>query len=393
MSADHVPLLPGNATKLELLFSEIGDPLAALADRYDDIRAADVNTPPQFLPWLVWEYGLGELSPYLPNLTSLISEGLRWQRVRGTPAAIYRALGWLGCSGAVIDDQTRRKRWNRFQLQLSRVRDADFPDLPRINGVVDLSPPFRSKFFRGFRGYDVPPTEGSWTRGSGALGSNYSGVRVETDKAKWSFGRTYDATYTLSETPLRALGIWLPVVASGGTWATDGRLWVNANVPWAYPAVSARYTALATALAAKVAYVQFRDGAGGIIGYARATSRPVRSVVSGGDYVFAASRYTAEAGNFEAVLIRARTGFGDGNGQTAASMRLVFDPVLAPGVGPGKLWLAPSEASGGIALDPVAVNIPFGLTVREHARFLVGFTNTSNNTQQPLGLLLAITGA
>lgn len=391
--AEHVGLLPRNATKMELLLSEVGDPLAALADRYDDIRAADINTPPQFLPWLVWEYGLGELSPYLPNLTDLISEGLRWQRVRGTPAAIYRALGWLGYTGTVVDDQTRRKRWNRFQVRLGRVRDADLPDLSRINGVVDLSPPFRSQFFRGFRDYDIAPTEGSWTRGSGALGSNYSGVRIEAGKAKWSFGRTYDAAYTLSETPLRALGIWLPVVASGGTWSTDNRLWVTANVPWAYPAVSARYTALATALAAKTAYVQFRASSGAVIGYARATSRPVRSVITGGDYVFGASRYTADAGSFEAVVIRARTGFGDGDGQTAATMRLVFDPILAPGIGPGKLWLAPSEASGGVALDPIAVNIPFGKTVREHARFVVSFTNTSNNTQQPLGLLLAITGA
>lgn len=390
---EHVPLLPRNATKLELLFSEVGDPLATLAERFDDIRAADINTPPQFLPWLVWEYGLGELSPYLPNLTDLISEGLRWQRVRGTPAAVYRALGWLGYGGTVFDNQARRRRWNRYQIRLSRVRDNDLPDLPRINGVADLSPPFRSQFFRGFRDYDIPPSEGSWTRGSASLGSNYSGVRIEAGKAKWSFGRTYDATLTLTETPLRALGIWLPVVASGGTWASDGRLWATANVPWAYPAVQARYTALATSLAAKAAYVQFRTAGGAVIGYARATSRPVRAVVSGGDYVFGASRYTADAGEYSAVVIRARTGFGDGNGQTAATMRLVFDPVLAPGVGPGKPWLSAAEASGGVALDPVNVSIPFGLTVREHARFLVNFTNTSNNTQQPMGLLIAITGA
>ena len=56
-------LLPKNATPWERLFSEVVDPAKNLAVMVEGIRIADVNIPPQFLPWLVWERGLGEISP------------------------------------------------------------------------------------------------------------------------------------------------------------------------------------------------------------------------------------------------------------------------------------------------------------------------------------------
>jgi hypothetical protein len=369
----HTGLLPSNATKLELLLSEIKDPLAALGDAYDGIADADANPPPQFLPFLVWEYGLGELQPYLPNLYDLIAEGIRWQRVRGTPAAIYRGLSWLGYAGLAIDEPTRRKRWNRFQVQLDRVRDNDFPDLVRINGIVDLSPPFRSHFFRGFTGYDVRAAEGSYQRFSASLLSNYSGVRIEAGKAKWSFGRSYVADVTLSEGTLTTLGVWLAPVGTSSPWGGDSRLWTSIDEPWSIPGAAARINAMAAGIVAKNAYVKFKRGDGSTIGFRRALGRRVKAVVSGGDYTIAGNQYSITGPAYDAVLLRARTDFGDGAGSTAASISVVFDPTLAPGVGPGKLWLSPAEASGGVEIPSFSVSVPFGLTVRETVDWLLRF--------------------
>lgn len=386
----HVSLLPPNASPLERLFSDVKDPLAALGDAYEGIRVADRSPPPAFLAYLVWEYGLGELSPFLPNLYDLIGEGLQWQRVRGTPAAIARGLSWLGYGGAIVEAPSRRRRWNRFQVRLGRVRNADFPDLPRLNGIIDLSPPQRSKFHRGFRDYDVPPAEGSWTRGSAAMGSNFSGVVIEPGKAKWSFGRSHDFARTLQGDDLSDLGVWIPLAPASEVWASDIRVWSTLPLPWAEPAALTRTGALAAAVAAKPCHVRLARADGSVIGFARATSRPVREGVPGGEYEIGGTRFGA-SGPFDAVLVRARTRFGDGAGNVATSATLVFDAALAPGVPPGRAFLVPGEISGGVALAPFACSIPLGLTVREHMRCLLRISTNSLPTGRPFGLTLALT--
>jgi hypothetical protein len=368
----HVRLLPRNATPWMLATAEANDPLAGLGDDFSGIRLAFQNTPPQFMPFLVWQYGLGELSPFLPNLYDLIAEGVRWQRVRGTPAAIYRGLSWLGYSATIEEEPVRRRRWNRFQIELDRVRDNDLPDLRRIDGIVSLSPPERSVFYRGFRVYDVRAAETSCKRLSRSLLSSHSGVRIDAGKAKWSFGRSYAGDALLGEAELDAVGAWVPAVSEGDLWVDADYLWADADFLWALPAAIARRKAIADALVAQTAHIRFRNGAGAVIGYRRAVTRPV-SLQTGGEYQIGASTWGVSPDAPTGVVVHARTGFGDGAGQTAAHMDVVLGLDLADGVKPGLLWLSPEQASGGSVLASSSVSIPFGLTVRELCRFSLRF--------------------
>src|SRR5690606_5417373 len=99
MSRHH--LLPSRSTPLERALSQSIDVYARLDDGISSMRGIKLrNPPPSWLPFLVYEYGLGELTPYVPNLYDLIDEGIRWQRVRGTSASIFRGLAWLGYAAA-----------------------------------------------------------------------------------------------------------------------------------------------------------------------------------------------------------------------------------------------------------------------------------------------------
>ena len=99
MTADH--LLPANATPLEQALSLSTDALSRLALPADAIRQFKTDPTDPLLPWLIWEYGLGELLPYLPEPRQAIAEGILWQRLRGTPAALSTALSWIGMSASV----------------------------------------------------------------------------------------------------------------------------------------------------------------------------------------------------------------------------------------------------------------------------------------------------
>ncbi|MCA0404853.1 MAG: phage tail protein [Proteobacteria bacterium] len=370
--ATHTRLLPQNATPIMLASAEANDPLSRLAGEYDTITAAWRNTPPDFMPFLVWQYGLGELSSYLPNLYDLVPQGLRWQRVRGTPAAIAMGLSWVGYAATLHEDSPRRRKWNRFQIELDRIRDADLPDLRRIDGIVSLSPPLRSKFYRGFRGYDVRAAVTSFSRTSGTMLSSHSGVRIEAGKAKWSFGRAWSGDALLGQPELAALGTWIPPVSESELWADADSRWESADFPWGIPAAISRRNTIANALSAKAVYIRFDAADGSVIGFRRAVIHPARRDVLG-EYLIGADRWKAYPDDPTAVVVQARTGFGDGAGATAARVSVVFNPVLSPGVSPGKLWLAASEAGAGVSVAQTNLTIPFGLTVRELCRFTLRF--------------------
>lgn len=367
---ERVTLLPGNASPLALTLSDVDDDFANLIDPFNSILGANNLPPAAFLPFLIWEYGLGELSPYLPNLNDLISQGIHWQRIRGTPASIYLGLSWLGYGGVVENVPTRRTRWNQFWLELSRVRDNDLPDLARIAGIVQLSPPERSIFARGFRTYDVRACETGYQKTGMSLTADSSGVYIPNVPPKWSFGRRYERDTTFTEAELTALGVWIPEIAPGGLWVDDHTLWVDETFLWATPAVGARLKAIAEDVEAIPAYVRFTNAANAVIGYARAA---VLSAVEsgGGEFTFGVQQWTSFTDAPTANIVEAMSGFGDGNGQTAAHAAVLFAATRAMGVPPGKDWLAPSELSGGVVVAQYDVNIPFGLTVRERVRFLL----------------------
>jgi hypothetical protein len=68
MSASRYDLLPPNATQLERDLSRVMSSLVRTGPPVPLIRTAKrTDIPDSVVPWLIYEYGLGEILPYLGN--------------------------------------------------------------------------------------------------------------------------------------------------------------------------------------------------------------------------------------------------------------------------------------------------------------------------------------
>ena len=363
-------LLPPSSTPFEIALSEATD----ISPRFDGaiwgMHGIKFSPPPSFLPFLVYEYGLGELTPYVPNLYDLIDEGVKWTRQRGTPAALHRALGWLNYTGEVEESPIRRTRWNLFQIELGRIRDSE-DDLERIEGVADLSTPLRAVFWRGFRGYDIRALEYGQSRWGQTLWGAYSGARIRADGAKWSFGRDYSSDHEMTPAELTALGVWIEPTEDVEP------AWIDIEWPdieWNSFDADARSELMLLGVPVGTAWACFRDADNNVIGYRRARvhHRVVQSLT--GPYLFGGLRYAQQISGAEMVLIEALTDFGEGNGHTAAQVSFILAGSPADAERPGALWLGPGElATSQPEVGAMPVHIEFGRTVRERVRILMRF--------------------
>lgn len=365
-----VHLLPSSSTSFERALSEAADATPRVDGAIASLHGIKFTPPPSFLPFLVYEYGLGELTPYVPNLYDLLREGVAWTRVRGTPAAVDRALGWLGYTAVIEEAAVRRSRWNLSQLALDRVRD-DEDDLDPIDGVANLSTPLRSVFWRGFAGYDIRPLEYSRNRWSQTRWSSSSGARLRADGAKWSFGRTYAFDHAMTEADLTALGVWIEPTGDGEVPWLDIE-WPN--LAWDAFGGDARSALMLLAVPTGTAWVCFRDAGGAVIGYRRAKVQQRVMAAANGPYEFGGLRFAPAASGADLMLVEALTDFGEGFGSTAATVSLILAAEPIDPARPGALWLGPGDLAPGlpeIAVTPL--DIEFGRTVRERVRFLLRF--------------------
>lgn len=196
MSADH--LLPANATALEQSLSLASDPAARLGSSADAIRSFKTDPADSLLPWLVWEYGLGELLPYLPEPRQAIVDGVRWQRIRGTPAALTTALSWIGLD-AHIEQEIPGVHFAEFQIDPGKVLDSD-ETIANLVAIARLSAPARSRLARIYHGYDLRRFVLNDSPLGEALLSDYSGVFWRDGVTKLSFGRRHSAVVIASNT-------------------------------------------------------------------------------------------------------------------------------------------------------------------------------------------------
>jgi hypothetical protein len=364
-------LLPPASTELERAFAQSSDVYGELFTDIARMRGIKfINTPPSFLPWLVYEYGLGELTPYVPNLYDVINEGIDWQRVRGTPAAVATGLGWLTYGGSIEEAPTRRRFWNTWQISLDRLRD-DEADLIRIEGILSLSVSLRSVFRRGFYGYDVRELELGWSKWGETLYSDDSGVRLPPGAAKWSFGRSLEQSHDMTQDELEALDVWLDPVGS------DPLMWGPypwGPFAWVDSAALVRSATMLSGTGDGPAWAVFRDADGDVIGYRRCRVRQAVAPATTGLYRIGSSQFSPGDGAMTRLYVEALTDFGDGFGSVAESVGFILSAEPEPGHKPGALWLP----AGG--LDPdlpeVAVQvqqIEFGRTVRERVAALLRF--------------------
>jgi P2-related tail formation protein len=188
-------LLPPNATSLERDFSRSTSSLQRAGGPVPIIRTAKrVNIPDSVVPWLIYEYGLGEILPYLGNnQRRAIAEGVLWQRIRGTPEAVRIALSWIGVEGVIDESEGGSARWAEYQLGLSEKTTGE-EIITDIVGVTRISSPVRSRLQRIYAVYDFRRfvLDDSLLSDGGML-SDHSGVRPRPDWPQISYGEIHSS--------------------------------------------------------------------------------------------------------------------------------------------------------------------------------------------------------
>ncbi|KAB2682967.1 phage tail protein [Brucella pseudintermedia] len=164
-------------TPLERVLSESLDKLPSLMPGVESLRGFKFNPPDQIVPYLVAEYGLNEIADYLPDLRAVLREGVSWQRLIGTPAAVHKALRWINHDGDIEEFPAKKRKWWWFQVHLPfEVRNTDF--VRPMTQLVKASKPLRSEFARVTAGWDVRAFQLNKHRLNGdAFLNNWSGIR------------------------------------------------------------------------------------------------------------------------------------------------------------------------------------------------------------------------
>ena len=157
-------LLPPNSTDLERKLAQVGAP--AILDLGDDaaIRGRKFDPPDKWLDALIWEYALGEITPYISDKRRLISEGIRWTRLRGTPASLHLAFSWVGLDADIIESPPSIERnepgityrpHRHFAEYDLRPHGTPTPaQICQLVNLALLSQPVRSRLWRLVYGYD-----------------------------------------------------------------------------------------------------------------------------------------------------------------------------------------------------------------------------------------------
>ncbi|WP_339760715.1 phage tail protein [uncultured Hoeflea sp.] len=367
-------LLPSNAGHFETAVE------AAHAERWTRmggavpfITTAKENPPPSFLPFLVWEFGLGMLTPYVDNLYEVIDEGVRWHRVRGTYGGVKQGLGFVGVTATLEPAWHGRAWWNSNQLRMSALPANDAPLLERIEGITRLSLPFRSDLRRGVYEYDIDALQGDHNRLDDCHLDVESGVRLYDGGTVWSFGRTAEIDHTLTEAEGIAIGNWLDVPEEGGIpWASMTYPWVTATFGWADNPETQRRELMAAWFPSRAIYLMLKDSDEAVIGYRRARAVHAVSAQFGGQYSIDGQTY-APSENGTRVYIEAMTDFEDADDVETASVSVVTALTRADGIPVGRLWLRPQDVTAATAFAETEITLPLRKTVRERIKFLVRF--------------------
>lgn len=184
----NLTILPPSATQQSRDLETALRLLAEVSSAIDLIRTSKENPPDSWLYWLIYEYGLEELLPYLPEPRRAIAEGIDWQRIRGTPESLRIALGWLGLT-ATLEQEIPGQHWHEFQLDTGKVPSIE--ELKNLVGISRLSAPVGTDISRVFHEYDIRHfilDRSDW----GDLLSNYSGIYDSSLDVVLSFGRSKD---------------------------------------------------------------------------------------------------------------------------------------------------------------------------------------------------------
>ena len=181
-------LLPPNSTDLERKLAQVGAP--AILDLGDDaaIRGRKFDPPDNWLDALIWEYALGEITPYISDKRRLIREGIRWTRLRGTPASLHLAFSWVGLDADIIESPSSIERNNPDAPYRPHRHFAEYDLYPQgipapaqicqLVNLALLSQPVRSRLWRFVHGYDRGVFKLDDSALDDALLDDDSGIRI-----------------------------------------------------------------------------------------------------------------------------------------------------------------------------------------------------------------------
>jgi hypothetical protein len=196
-------LLPHNASQLEKdLDLTTGRRFDAMATNALSIAGIKYDPPDAWLPWLIWEYGLMEVLPYIKDYRRAIREGIQWQRIRGTPKSLEIALSWIGATPVIEQEEPGCVHWAEFQFDSGYV---PLPaDVDNLIAVARLSAPVRSRLSRIFHGYDLRRVKLDVSLLGDALLSDYSGRMHSDGVTKLSFGRKLEGLAEVGDISLQS---------------------------------------------------------------------------------------------------------------------------------------------------------------------------------------------
>ncbi len=110
-------LLPPNATKEEQALVEAID----YKVNPSCIRGFKFRLEERILPWLIEEYELGEILRWVKDRRKAIVEGVKFQRLRGTPASLKIALKWANIEDITIIEEPPGKHFFELQIGINTI--------------------------------------------------------------------------------------------------------------------------------------------------------------------------------------------------------------------------------------------------------------------------------
>ncbi|MBV0900039.1 MAG: phage tail protein [Wolbachia endosymbiont of Fragariocoptes setiger] len=174
-------LLPPNSTKQE---RALVDAINYQVD-LNCIKGFKLKYEEKILPWLIEEYGLEEILFWVKDKKKAVKEGVKFQRLKGTPASLKIALKWANIEDITIIEEPP---FAEFQVGIC----CNIPNDSLVNTVIDLAKlaaPARSRLMRIFN--DLYNAQRFILNESlfGDLLSDYSGTKIAKEGPVLSFGR------------------------------------------------------------------------------------------------------------------------------------------------------------------------------------------------------------
>jgi len=166
------------------------------------IRGAKFVPLNEIMPWLLYEYSLGEISIWLPDPKLAIEQGVYFHRIKGTPKALRMALSWANINDIIIEEEPPGEHFAEFQVGIPDDVPNDF-FVDSVVGLARLAAPARSRLMRMYNHlHDIRRFKldhSQW----GDLLSDYSGVRIDNQDPVLSFGRINNFNSTASDILLK----------------------------------------------------------------------------------------------------------------------------------------------------------------------------------------------